>query len=326
MRWAHPLGFIAFLRQIGAPSDRLLREQQLPVLCEDPHVYVPVPQVWSFFDEAARREDPMLGWHIGQCFGERLLSQELLGTLERCPSLYESLKMFIRLARSEASHLHLDLRNRGDDILFCTHYPVLKGAPGYSESQHYQIGAYVALIRHFLGPDWVPHEIGIEDPSITLEERELLQATRIETGCAMGYITIPRKDLHRSKRHTLAPREGPRRSQLSFHWPAGFDIAETLNSLIKAYLPDGYPRATFMAELLGMSVRTLNRRLAELEWSYSMLVDEVRFNSAKTHLSDPDIPIAEISAALGFNDPSHFSRMFRRVGGLTPREYRNLAQ
>lgn len=48
-----------------------------------------------------------------------------------------------------------------------------------------------------------------------------------------------------------------------------------------------------------------------------------RLLSAAAHLLDPGRSITDVSYEFGFSDPSHFSRLFRRQHGLTPREYRS---
>jgi AraC family transcriptional regulator len=47
-----------------------------------------------------------------------------------------------------------------------------------------------------------------------------------------------------------------------------------------------------------------------------------RIARARACLSTPDLPIAQISRSVGFRTPSHFTTVFRRVTGVTPRGYR----
>ena len=101
-----------------------------------------------------------------------------------------------------------------------------------------------------------------------------------------------------------------------------FDYLETLKALLRAYLVDGYPSAQKMAAAMDISVRTMARRLSAQGLSYRAVVDEVRFESAKQLLLVKDLRISEVARAVGFDDPSHFSRLFRRIGGLSPRQYR----
>jgi AraC family transcriptional regulator len=50
-----------------------------------------------------------------------------------------------------------------------------------------------------------------------------------------------------------------------------------------------------------------------------------RIARASAFLATPEISIAQISRLVGFRTPSHFTTVFRRVTGLTPRGYRNEA-
>jgi len=94
------------------------------------------------------------------------------------------------------------------------------------------------------------------------------------------------------------------------------------HGLILDLLPAGHPTIDRAARRYGIPVRTLQRRLHEVGLSYSELVDEVRFEAACRLLDDPQARIADVAAALGFTDPSNFSRAFVRWTGLSPREYR----
>ncbi len=71
-----------------------------------------------------------------------------------------------------------------------------------------------------------------------------------------------------------------------------------------------------------ISVRTCQRRLAAAGLVYSRLVDEVRFDTARRLLDDPNMTLAEISAALGYAHPTKFTRAFERWTGLAPSVYR----
>jgi AraC-like DNA-binding protein len=55
-------------------------------------------------------------------------------------------------------------------------------------------------------------------------------------------------------------------------------------------------------------------------------LEERRVEHAARALAETDRPVAEISRAVGYDDPYHFSRVFRRVKGLSPRQYRRQAR
>jgi AraC-like DNA-binding protein len=73
---------------------------------------------------------------------------------------------------------------------------------------------------------------------------------------------------------------------------------------------------------MNVSERTLSRRLADCGLTYGTLIDEVRFAEAKKLLLEPGLPVEDVALSVGFSDQSNFTRMFRRIGGLTPTEYR----
>jgi len=318
IRLAHPLAFGAFLEHIGAPSKRHFRRHGLPVQCNDGSNFVPLRQAWALFDAAAQHEDPLIGWHVGRFVGDRRLNHALLEILETAPTLYEALKRLVRMVSSEASHLQIGVQERRDDILLYTHYSDLKGVRGYSTSQAYQIEVYVDLVRHFLGRRWMPAEIGIESTTTPSVAEEHFPLSRILTNQRAGYLAVPRACLHRS-----APgRTANTQAGSSLTLTQSFNFVETLRTMLRAYLQDGYVSARKAASLFGVSERTLARRLAGHGLTYKSVIDELRFDLAKELLTEPDLRTFDVSRLVGFDDPSHFTRMFRRVGGLTPRQFR----
>ena len=88
IRLGHPMAFASFLRRLGAPVDRYLRREKLPVLCDDPDMFAPLERTWSFFATAARHEDPMLGWLVGADVGDDNLNIGLLRKLQTAPTLF----------------------------------------------------------------------------------------------------------------------------------------------------------------------------------------------------------------------------------------------
>ncbi len=76
------------------------------------------------------------------------------------------------------------------------------------------------------------------------------------------------------------------------------------------------------AQALGMSVRSLQRKLHEQGTAFQTELDVVRIDVAKRLLADPDMQVAAIARDVGCASPQHFGNLFRRATGVTPRRWR----
>lgn len=83
-----------------------------------------------------------------------------------------------------------------------------------------------------------------------------------------------------------------------------------------------YPTLEDMAEELGLSRRTLIRHLKQEGSAYQVLLDDVRKELAVWYLEQTSLPVDQVAERLGYQDPSNFSRTFRRWFGQTPRDLR----
>lgn len=87
-------------------------------------------------------------------------------------------------------------------------------------------------------------------------------------------------------------------------------------------LSEGVPTLTDIATSLGMSARTLQRRLAEQGHTFQSVVDLSRRDLAQRLLAETEYSLAEIAFLTGFSEQSGFNRAFKRWLGETPRSYR----
>lgn len=91
---------------------------------------------------------------------------------------------------------------------------------------------------------------------------------------------------------------------------------------ISQSLSEGGPPISDVARQLGMSGRTLQRKLSDRGYSYQALVDESRRRLAERLLQETDYSLAEVAFMTGFSEQSSFTRAFKRWAGQTPRSYR----
>jgi len=78
----------------------------------------------------------------------------------------------------------------------------------------------------------------------------------------------------------------------------------------------------WVAQQLGLSRRTLQRRLEEAGVAYSQIIDAERSAYARELLAKNELAITEVAYLLGFSDQSAFTRAFRRWTDRTPASYR----
>jgi len=321
VRFSHSIAFIGFLRKLGAPTDRYLGMSKLPRLCEEPDYLIPVSKMYAFLETAARKEQPSLGWLIGERAGNLQLSSALRKRLQAASTLLTALQSLVQLVKSEASDLDVGIIQRKDDIVLFTHYVGMRSVPGYAVAQAYQLSVFIAVVQTFLGKNWLPPEIGLECQHAPHELPERFRAGRYFPGSPFGYFTVQKSCLH----HSLPGAPAGSAAKSALRGIDQFDDLELVRGVLRSYLAEGYLSQAFAAELLDTPVRSLTRRLAEHGTTYQELIDGLRFRVAKEHLDNPDTLVLDVANAVGFKDKADFTRMFRRVSGLTPTGYRRVA-
>jgi AraC-like DNA-binding protein len=102
----------------------------------------------------------------------------------------------------------------------------------------------------------------------------------------------------------------------------GLRPADEVKQYLLARPPSRMPDIATAARDLGISERSLRRRLAADATSYRTLVRATLEASAGHMLRDPSRSIKETAHALGFSDAGAFHRAFKRWTGVTPKQYR----
>ena len=100
------------------------------------------------------------------------------------------------------------------------------------------------------------------------------------------------------------------------------DIVARLQAVLMDQLPGGNVSDELVADALHMSVRTMHRKLAEVNNNFRTILVEMRRSLAEQYILDNSLTLTEISLLLGFSEPSSFSRAFKNWTGATPSEVR----
>jgi AraC-like DNA-binding protein len=104
--------------------------------------------------------------------------------------------------------------------------------------------------------------------------------------------------------------------------PAPGDLVDEVRAALRRALDGtGRPQAPSIARRLGMSERTLSRRLREHEQGFAALLDEVS-RGAAVELLERGTTTTEVAFLLGFSELSAFHRAFHRWTGVTPGDFR----
>jgi AraC-like DNA-binding protein len=104
---------------------------------------------------------------------------------------------------------------------------------------------------------------------------------------------------------------------------ASSTLVSDLEGLIREALPSGIPSIHRMSRHMGMSNRTLARRLSEAGISYRDLIKRIQKQTAIQMLQSTSMSMAEIAFQTGFSEQSAFNRAFKRWTGQTPIQFRN---
>jgi len=326
-RAEHLLAFVGLLREIGAPVDRELARARLPIFIEEmPEAWVSLDFAFRFLMRCAAREGiEDLGFEAGWPVRLEDLSLELLDALDAAPTIKARLECFIRFARLEANTLRCTLIPEGNAVRVC----IREELPSNVDerlSEWQTIKLLIEIVRSGAGRRWSPSEICLQSArEVHASVLDRLDGVDVRVGQSTTSFVIPAMLFAAPVKRWKASN-----TNAAIAGTASLDcpehdygcLVETLRITLTPYLASGYPSIEMAAEIVGTSTRSLQRRLRKHQTSYSELIDHLRFALAAGMLANFDQKVIDIAMRLGYEHSPNFSRAFRRISGLTPRQYR----
>ena len=219
----------------------------------------------------------------------------------------------------------LSIERNGENIDACYH-PVDPGYTSTAMRSCAMLAANLTLGRWLVGETYTPSYVGL-----TMSEPANIEAFNEFFQCPVNFAQ-PRDLL----RFPVAIADTPiphaslellnlmiERAEKVIADSAGKEtLAAQVARLLINSLMGQEPDKSFIAEQLGISQRTLQRRLAKENSSYQEVLDRTRHQLALDYLQQMQLTISDIAYLLGFTEPSAFYRAFKKWHGMTPGQYR----
>jgi len=320
---------VAELVRRGADADGLLRTHtEGAEALRNPYQEVPLDRYVALFEAAAEVVgDPCFGARMGA----RFLPEDLgpLGVIfVAAPSLRAALNRlsFFLQAWQGGTRAELEAGQETADWIYQIEHPEIR--PRRQDAE-FTLSATCGFVRALLGPCWAPLEVGFEhSPASGPPDRRALQAifkapVLFEQG--VNRIVIDPRDLDRpvwGGRQTLAPYLEQHLRDLLGARDHGDSCSGQVSYLIDKRMGRQSLDVGSLAGELGLSRRTLQRRLAVEGSSLRALIREHRLGLVEPVISSGDAPITSIAHSVGYADPTVFSRAFRSWRGRSPRDHR----
>lgn len=148
----------------------------------------------------------------------------------------------------------------------------------------------------------------------------------VRTNGSRNRLTLHRKDLDLSfltYNEELLEILSPALDHTLHEHKVNRSMSDMVKWIMKRSLSAGRPEVQTVAKELGISDRTLQRRLMDEKTSFVHLLTQARHEQARMYLADLSLNIKEVAFLIGYEDQNSFYRAFRAWEGDTPANWRS---
>src|SRR5215472_7114644 len=317
---------IARLKRAGVPVAPLLKRVGLtPEMIADPEERLSVRSQVALLDEAAiALKDDCLVFTLAREFDPRELGL-LYYVMASSQTLGDALKRVARYSKITNDALVVRYQE-GKRLIINLGY---SGVPRHSERHQMEFCMFAVLriCRVLTGQNLVPQYFSIAHyRSEGISEMTRFVGTKVEFGADKDEFALNldarelpliHSDTHLNDlllkycEAALADRRGDMSK-----------LRTRVENAISSLLPHGRVLVEDVARSLGMSNRTLARKLSDEGLNFTEILQQLRRDLAVRYLGDRKLHVSKIAWLLGFNEVSAFTHACKRWTGKTPREMR----
>jgi AraC-like DNA-binding protein len=317
----------AMLREHGKDVAAILSKAGLTLQeIDDPAIRLEVPTQIKVLELAAQAlDDDLLGFHLARNFDLREIGL-LYYVVASSEQLAEALRNATRFSRITNEGIRMQLALEKAAVVALDYVNVDRRSDKH-QAEFWMV-ALVRLCRQVTDGRLAPSRMSVRHfRDHTPEELKSFLGCEVEFSAGADEIVFP-------KQYVSLPLVGRDRflndlllryaeEALAHQVPARESFRGDIEKVLAQLLPHGRANAPEVARNLGMSARTLSRKLREQNVTYAGILDGLRAALARRYLTEKELPVSQIAWLLGYHELSSFTHAFKRWTGSTPRQFRS---
>lgn len=310
-------------RSVGLDPKQMMRKARLPLaILDKPDTPIAVASLRRLLElsaEVSGAED--FGLRLAERGG--LTNFGAVGLIVReQATVGEAIEAFSRFIHVHHDGMKLDVVRNKQTVTVTLH---LRGRQPTAPRQSIDmaLGSVHRIIQSLFGSDWRPQEVHLHYPSPHDRKRyREFFGCRVIFNAEDDAILLSAHDMKRRipSAHPLIANYLRKRIEAIENRPTSWE--EKVDEVVRILLASGGCTVERVAEHLACTRRTIHRHLAEAGTSFSAILDAQRADLVIRLIEDPERPLADIAAQLGFSAQSAMARWFRGRFGCTITDWR----
>ena len=313
--------FPQLIRDLGASPDDVLEMAGLSLeQIEQPALLIPFDKQIQLLQISAQHcgaED--LGLQLA-----RRQDMAVFGALSllamQCQTVWQGLQLFGRYLHYSVQAVDLQVIEKNDLAYFILDTPYDIAAQSHQFWDH-GLAMACTVTRMLCGTHWAPRSTYIRRPApADAGPYNRYFRSPVAFDAEMTALVYPRDTLMQpiSTSINSIPHQLQQYLRTSFEG----DFLEQMRRVINSLLVTSDCTEKTVAECMGYSLRTLQRKLHAEKTNFQQQIDQERSALAISYLQEPQFNLTDISELLGYAESSVFTRSFKRWFGVTPSQWR----
>jgi AraC-like DNA-binding protein len=315
IRASHLNPILQYMNALSLPVELLLKQVGLNLeMLIEPNQLIIETKIWKLLELVAKEH------HIEDfgttCTENSHLEEygELINLLLKANNLYQAMQLLIHKMNLHSSKSVMWLEESDGFIWLC--YPqYLSNKNTYLQSEQHMMTFMCMIIEFYASSGWTPRVIKLQQgESKWCESSRFFKTAQIRLHHHYSAIAIE-VELFKDRNMANEVVMPLTLKVIPKDFVQSFKLLLKQNYFGQAWLAEN------IAANLGMSVRTLKRKLQTQKTSLREVFDEVRFQQAQDLIEEGVCDYGLLADKLCYTHPNNFVRAFKRWSGITPREY-----